>query len=97
MHRLPCPYLIALLLLPMPGHGLPSLRPAIHAPTLLKVQDQDVGANGAAGIVRKTTGGKVLAVKRLDTDNGPVYRVKVLLTGGRVRVLLVDAASGSIR
>ncbi len=64
---------------------------------LLKVQNSDIGANGAARAARRATGGRVLTVRRVRTDNGPAYRVKVLARGGRVRVLLVDATSGTLR
>ncbi len=99
MHRGSILSLIALLLLSTPGSALPSPGhwPAGGDARLRQVQNSDIGANGAAQAVRRATGGRVLAVTRVNSDSGAAYRVKVLLKGGRVRVLLVDAASGAIR
>ena len=55
-----------------------------------------VGADEAAAVVRGVSGGRILDV-RLDGDaRPPVYRVKVLLDGGRVRIYVVDAGTGRI-
>jgi len=86
--------LLAAPVLALPG---PVHRPAVGPGPLLTVQNADIGANGAARVVRQATAGRILAVRRVRTDRGPAYRVKVLLAGGRVRIVLVDAASGALR
>ncbi len=98
MHR--CHYLsfIVLLLLPvsslaLTSHGLSRMQ---IQPQLLYVQN-DVGPKTAANVVRQATGGRVLSVNRVNTNSGPAYKVKVLFKSGRMRVVLVDAASGSVR
>jgi len=59
-------------------------------------ESESVTADRAAEIVRRQTGGRVLSVER--RGNGrPVYRVKVLLDGQRVRYVVVDARSGRVR
>lgn len=56
----------------------------------------DMSAEEAAALVRSTSGGRILGVRRVDTARGPAYHVKVLLDGGRVRTYVVDAGSGEI-
>lgn len=46
--------------------------------------------------VRRATGGRVLSAGPAEVDGRPAYRVKVLMPGGRVRVVLVDARSGAL-
>lgn len=55
-----------------------------------------VGADEAAALVRAASGGRILDVRLDDAARPPVYRVKVLLDGGRVRVYLVDPGTGRI-
>ncbi len=100
MHRCHGLSLLVLLLFAPAGHAAP-LSPGMASATghgrVLKVQNTDVGADGAARAVRRATGGRVLSVTRVNTDGGAAWRVKVLLEGGRVRIVLVDAASGALR
>ena len=56
----------------------------------------DIGPAQAAAAARAATGGKVLAVHAARIDGRAVYRVKLLLPGGRVRTITVDAESGQI-
>lgn len=55
-----------------------------------------MSADEAAALVRSTSGGRILDVRRINTARGLAYRVKVLLGGGRVRIYVVDAGSGQI-
>ena len=55
-----------------------------------------VDSNGAARAVERATGGRVLSVNREDRNGRVVYRVKVLLPGGRIRVVTVDGETGSV-
>ena len=98
MHRCSCLSIIALLLLPTSSLALNSygLSQMQIQPQLLYVQN-DVGPKTAANVVRQATGGRVLSVNRVNTNSGPAYKVKVLFKNGRMRVILVDAASGSVR
>ena len=57
---------------------------------------QAVGPDRAAAIVRRALGGRVLSVKTVGDSGARRYRVKILLPGGRVRVVNVDAARGRI-
>jgi len=66
---------------------------AAGAPLTL-AQAVRIGAARAAAIVRRATGGEVLSVAEQTVRGRAVYRVKVLLGGGRVRVLMVDAETG---
>jgi hypothetical protein len=55
-----------------------------------------MSADEAAALVRQSSGGRILGVRRVDTARGPAYHIKVLLDGGRVRVFVVDAGKGQI-
>ncbi len=54
----------------------------------------DVSRDGAAAMVQKATGGRVLAVEQTEQGGRLVWRVKVLTQRGEVIVVLIDAASG---
>jgi hypothetical protein len=56
----------------------------------------DIGREGAASAARRATGGRVLSVSPEDRRGQRVYRVKVLLPEGRVRVVRVDARTGDL-
>ena len=58
---------------------------------LVAQADKGVSAERAAAIARKRTGGQVLSVKTRTRGNRRVHRVKVLLPGGRVKVVELPA------
>ena len=60
----------------------------------LAQSSSSLSAADAAVLVKRKTGGQVLSVTTVATDNGKVHRVKVLLTGGRVKVFKVRASGG---
>jgi uncharacterized membrane protein YkoI len=69
---------------------------ALANPLLLAQATPSVSADEAVALVRAQSGGRILNL-RLENRAGPaVYRVKVLLEGGRVRVYRVDASTGKI-
>ena len=53
-----------------------------------------VSRDDAAAVAQRATGGRVLAVDRIDADGRAVWRVKVVTARGEVRVVLVDVATG---
>lgn len=55
-----------------------------------------LSSSDAADLVQRRTGGRVLAVQAQRESGREVYRVKVLTPQGEVRIVLVDAASGSM-
>lgn len=63
---------------------------------LLAQASPAVSAEQAAELVRARSGGRILDVRLKRGGRGPVYRVKVLLDGGRVRIYRVDATSGRV-
>lgn len=63
-----------------------------RAGAMLAQSSPAVSPDAAAQAVRAVSGGRILDV-RLE---GSVYRVKVLLDGGRVRIYRVDAATGRV-
>jgi uncharacterized membrane protein YkoI len=54
----------------------------------------DVSRDEAAAVAQRESGGRVLAVERVEARNRPAWRVKVVTPNGNVRVILVDLASG---
>jgi hypothetical protein len=87
MRRRPFALLLVLAAL-LPGSG-PAVTPALQLAG-------DIGPAQAAAAARAASGGKVLAVTAARVDGRAVYRVKLLLPGGRVRTVTVDAESGQI-
>ena len=82
------------------GSGAALARPSwspLSTAFLTRVQAGDVGAAAAAAAARNATGGQVLGVSGRRDGARVVYRVKVLLPGGRVRTVIVDGASGRVQ
>ena len=52
--------------------------------------------SGAAETATARYGGKVLKVEEVNEGGRKVYRVKLLLNGGRIKIVTVDADSGDI-
>ena len=48
----------------------------------------------AAAAAERQTGGRVLAVERIESGSGPMWRVKVVTPRGEVRVVLIQADDG---
>lgn len=85
--------LLALLLMVVtPAHAQPRDQQGVIAPIMLA----EVDSSGAARIVERRTGGKVLSVHRQEKKGRVVYRVKVLLPEGRVRTVSVNAETGQM-
>ena len=53
-----------------------------------------VSRDDATSLARQVSGGRVLAVEKIERDGWPVWRVKVLTPQGEVRLVLIDATSG---
>lgn len=50
----------------------------------------------AADLVQRRTGGRILAAQAVREQGRELYRIKVLTRQGEVRIVLVDAATGSM-
>jgi uncharacterized membrane protein YkoI len=70
--------------------------PPVRHVLLLAQAAGAVSADQAAALVRDASGGRILDVRLDEAAEPPVYRVKVLVDGGRVRVYRVDASTGRI-
>lgn len=84
--------LLALLMVVAPVHA----KPSHDRPVARPLQLAQVDGAGAARIVERKTGGKVLSVDRQERKGRIMYRVKVLLPEGRVRTVMVDAETGQM-
>ena len=60
-------------------------------------QHDGVSLDEAVARVRRDTGGRVLAAEARENRGRTVYRIKVLLPNGSVRVVNVDPQSGETR
>lgn len=97
---------VLLALLALPGHALPAEGPAWGASSHAFGPARERRGKGGAGrisaeeaatIVRARTGGRVLSVRRMNSFGSDVYRVKVLIGRGEVRIYFVDAVTGEMR
>lgn len=59
-------------------------------------QPAPVSLDAAATMVRRISGGRVVGADSMDDNGKLVYRIKVLLPEGRVRVYLVDPNTGQV-
>lgn len=59
-------------------------------------QQTPVSIDAAAAMVRRISGGRVIAADSMDEDGKALYRIKVLLPEGRVRVYVVDPLTGQV-
>ncbi len=57
--------------------------------------EEGVSLNQAVHQVQRETGGRVLSADTVSQGGRTVHRIKVLTPSGRVRVVVVDAQSGS--
>ena len=60
------------------------------------VAQADIGKQEAVSIAQKVYPGRVLSVKQVQSNQGPVYEVKTLSTGGDVKIVVVDANTGRV-
>ncbi|MGE5240528.1 MAG: PepSY domain-containing protein [Bacteroidota bacterium] len=68
-----------------------------RAPRGEAAQRAGISLDEAVARVRRDTGGRVLAAEARDDRGRTIYRIKVLLPNGAVRVVNVDAQSGATR
>lgn len=54
-----------------------------------------MGRDQAAASAERQTGGRALAVERVDSSRGPMWRVKVVTPRGEVHVVLIEADDGA--
>lgn len=59
-------------------------------------QQAPVSLDAAATMVRRISGGRIVGADSMDDNGKVVYRIKVLLPEGRVRVYLVDPNTGQV-
>jgi uncharacterized membrane protein YkoI len=88
----------ALLLLALPAFPLFAMSPAdsmSQTPVRLATKN-GISLDQATAIVRKETGGRVLSADRQSRNGQTIYRIKVLMPSGVVKVVRVDAATGEM-
>lgn len=92
MTRLRCALLAVVALAAGFGGPVVARQPERGWPAQDRPERRGLDSDQAAARAQQATGGRVLGVRGGD----PVYRVKVLLPGGRVREVVVDPRSGDV-
>jgi uncharacterized membrane protein YkoI len=85
--------LVALALLPTVTWALPK---QVRSPLQYAQGEGRTDKSRAADIARAAHGGKVLTVEEVNSNGKVVFRVKLLLDGGRIRIVTVDGSSGRV-
>ena len=76
--------------------GLPTVSFAWGAGDLVAQRSgQAVSLNEAVQQVQRETGGRVLSADTINQDGRMVHRIKLLTPAGQVRVVVIDAQTGS--
>lgn len=70
--------------------------PLHAAPPSERLYISAVDKSTAAELARQAYGGKVLSVDEIKEDGQTIYRVKLLLDGGRIKIVTVDGNSGKV-
>ena len=91
--RQPTSLLVALALLPTVTWALPA---QARSPQQYAQGEARTDKSRAADIARAAHGGKVLTVEEVNSNGKVVFRVKLLLDGGRIRIVTVDGSSGRV-
>ncbi|MEE8387068.1 MAG: PepSY domain-containing protein [Acidiferrobacterales bacterium] len=89
-------YFIALLalILALPALSSASTLLTAKVDTILLAKSDGITLEQAAARVRSQTGGRILSADEIRHDGRKVYRIKVLLPSGHVRVITVNANGG---
>lgn len=91
--------LVSLAMLPAVTWALPkqARSPIQHAQGVQYAQGESrTDKSRAADIARAAHGGKVLKVDEVNSNGQVVFRVKLLLDGGRIKIVTVDGNSGRV-
>ncbi len=83
--------LLAFLLL-LPALSSASTLLTTKVDTILLAKSGGITLEQAAARVRSQTGGRILSATEIRRDGRKVYRIKVLLPSGHVRVVTVNAS-----
>ena len=75
--------------------GAREQRPVIDAGGLQLVKREGLSLEQAAARIQRQTGGRILSADAINRKGRVVYRIKVLMPSGHVRIFRVDAESGA--
>ena len=75
--------------------GAREQRPAIDAAGFQVAKREGLSLEQAAARIQRQTGGRILSADVLNRKGRVVYRIKVLMPSGHVRIFRVDAESGA--
>jgi uncharacterized membrane protein YkoI len=83
--------------LALPGQVLAEEFSGTGEPLQLAEAKRRPSLSDAIELVKKQTGGRVLAAQSERVEGRELYRIKVLTPDGEVRVVYVDATTGAIQ
>lgn len=72
------------------------VRPPRADPAMETPRAPRIDVDEAADMVRRQTGGRILAAQTVRDGGRPSYRIKVLTREGEVRIVFVDALTGTM-
>ena len=75
--------------------GAREQRPAIDAAGFQVAKREGLSLEQAAARIQRQTGGRILSADVLEKKGRVVYRIKVLMPSGHVRIFRVEAQSGA--
>ena len=81
---------------PVAGQAWPGHAPQLQPPQVLPASER-MSLNQATRMVQRESGGRVLSAEEVQRGNRTIYRIRVLVAEGRVRVVEVDLDSGRMR
>ena len=94
--KLIIPVLIVLAFTMTPSFALPQ-QDHKQNPLIRLAAKDSMSVERAAAMVRKQTGGRVLSTDTQTHNGQTIYRIKVLMPSGVVKVVRVDATTGQLR
>ncbi|HFB64590.1 MAG TPA: hypothetical protein ENJ60_03530 [Aeromonadales bacterium] len=89
-------FLLLLLSLIIPGGSTASAREHKHKGRHTETSQAIISKGQAISAVKGELRGKVLSVRLIPSEGPPVYRVKILLSKGRVRTVFVDGFTAQV-
>lgn len=77
------PFILSVAILPLQIHAEP------NGHFLRLAQNTQQGLNSAVQRIKKQTGGRILSAKTINNHGQTIYKIKVLLPSGKVRIFTV--------
>lgn len=92
-------FLVIVLMLPLAGQAFSETLDAAppDGARLILAEAKRISLDEAVAVVKEQIDGRIMAAESAHKDGRDGYRIKVLTSGGEVRIFFVDAQSGEIK